>query len=110
MKKIIFVGHSLEGIKGFSLEAKRETGYQLDRVQRGKDPLDWKPMQGIGSGVREIRVRDKDGIYRVIYVAKFEEAIYVLHAFQKKTQKTSQHDIEMVSRAFKRVLEERNHE
>ncbi|HHX2613424.1 TPA: type II toxin-antitoxin system RelE/ParE family toxin [Legionella pneumophila] len=110
MKKIIFVGHSLEEIKGFSLEAKRETGYQLDRVQRGKDPLDWKPMQGIGSGIREIRVRDKDGIYRVIYVAKFEEAVYVLHAFQKKTQKTSQHDIEIASRAFKRVLEERNHE
>lgn len=110
MKKIIFVGHSLEEIKNFSLEAKRETGYQLDRVQRGKDPLDWKPMQGIGSGVREIRVRDKDGIYRVIYVAKFEEAVYVLHAFQKKTQKTNQHDIEIASQAFKRVLKERNNE
>lgn len=107
MKKIIFVGHSLENIKGFSLEAKREAGHQLDRIQRGKDPLDWKPMQGIGAGVKEIRIRDKDGIYRVIYIAKFEEAIYVLHAFQKKTQKTSQHDIEMASRTFKRVIEER---
>lgn len=87
MKKIIFVDRSLEEIKDFSLEAKREIGYQLDRVQRGIDPLDWKPMQGIGSGVREIRVRDKDGIYRVIYVAKFQEAIYVLHAFQKKLRK-----------------------
>ena len=67
-------------------------------------------MKGIGSGVKEIRIRDKDGIYRVIYVAKFEEAIYVLHAFQKKTQKTSQHDIEIANRAFKKVLEGRNHE
>lgn len=107
IKKIIFVGHSLEDIKDFSLEAKREAGHQLDRVQRGKDPLDWKPMQGIGSGVKEIRIRDHNGIYRVIYVVKFEEAVYVLHAFQKKTQKTSQHDIEMASRAFKKVIEER---
>lgn len=107
MKKIIFVGHSLDNIKDFSLEARREAGYQLDRVQRGKDPLDWKPMQGIGSGVKEIRIRDKDGIYRIMYVAKFEEAIYVLHAFQKKTQKTSLHDIEIASRAFKKVLDEK---
>jgi phage-related protein len=106
MKKIIFVGHALESIKKFSHVAKRETGHQLDRVQRGKDPLNWKPMQGIASGVREIRIRDKDGIYRVIYVAKFKEAVYVLHAFQKKTQKTSQTDLEIANQAFKRVLEE----
>lgn len=107
MKEIIFVGHSLEYIKDFSLEARREAGHQLDRVQRGKEPSDWKPMQGIGSGVKEIRICDKDGIYRVIYVAKFEEAIYVLHAFQKKTQKTSQQDIDLANRAFKKVLGER---
>lgn len=110
MKKIIFIARSLNSIKLFPHEAKREAGHQLDRVQRGKDPLDWKPMQGIGSGVKEIRVSDIDGIYRVIYVAKFEEAVYVLHAFQKKTQKTSQPDLEIAKRAYKTVLEERNHE
>lgn len=110
MKKIIFIGNSLDNIKKFPHEVKREAGHQLDRVQRGKDPLDWKSMQGIGSGVKEIRVRDSDGIYRVIYVAKFEEAIYVLHAFQKKTQKTNQLDLETARRAFKRVVEEQNHE
>ncbi|MBT4396351.1 MAG: type II toxin-antitoxin system RelE/ParE family toxin [Acidiferrobacteraceae bacterium] len=107
MKKIIFIGNTLNNIKKFSHEAKREAGHQLDRVQRGKEPLDWKPMQGIADGAREIRFRDRNGIYRVIYVAKFEEAVYVLHAFQKKTQKTSQLDIEMAKQAFKSVLEER---
>jgi phage-related protein len=110
MKKIIFIGHSLDSIKQFAHEAKREAGHQLDRVQCGKDPLDWKPMQGIGLGVKEIRIRDSDGIYRVIYVAKFEEAVYVLHAFNKKTEKTSPMDIDTARRAFKRVLAEREHE
>ncbi|MDX2346510.1 MAG: type II toxin-antitoxin system RelE/ParE family toxin, partial [Legionella sp.] len=104
MKKIIFIGNALDNIKKFSLEGKREAGHQLDRIQRGKEPLDWKPMQGIASGAREIRFCDRNRIYRVIYVAKFEETVYVLHAFQKKTQKTSQSDIEMAKKAFKRVL------
>lgn len=106
MKKIIFIGHSLDDIKQFSTEAKREAGHQLDKVQRGKDPTDWKPMQSIGSGVKEIRIRDSDGIYRVMYVAKFEKAVYVLHAFQKKTQKTNHSDLEIAKRAFKKILEE----
>ena len=67
-------------------------------------------MQSIGSGVKEIRITDSDGIYRVIYVAKFEEAIYVLHAFKKKTQKTSPPDLDTAKRAYKQVLEERSHE
>jgi phage-related protein len=62
-------------------------------VQEGLEPDDWKPMNGIGPGVSEIRIRERDGAFRVIYVAKLEDAIYVLHCFQKKTQKTSSDDI-----------------
>lgn len=72
----------------FPGEVRREAGYQLARVQAGKDPADWKPMPSVGLGVNEIRVREDSGAFRVIYVARFAEAIYVLHAFQKKAQKT----------------------
>ena len=107
MKKIVFIGNALDNIKNFAPEAKREAGHQLDRIQRGKEPLDWKPMHSIASGVREIRFRDRNGIYRVIYIAKHEKVVYVLHAFQKKTQKTSRLDIEIAKQAFKKILEER---
>ena len=110
MKKIKFVGRALENIKKFPHEAKREAGHQLDKIQSGKDPSDWKPMQGIGSGVKEIRINKSEGIYRVIYVAKFEESVYVLHAFQKKTQKTSPIDLESAKRSYKKILEERGYE
>lgn len=102
-------GKSLEDIKSFPVEAKREAGHQLDKIQRGQDPLDWKPMQSIGPNVREIRIRISEGIFRVIYLAKFEEAIYVLHAFQKKTEATSNPDRDIARRAYKKLLEERNH-
>ncbi len=108
MKRISFFGRSLENIKSFPHEAKREVGYQLDKVQNDLSPNDWKPMKAVGAGVNEIRVRDADGIYRVIYVAKFEEAIYVLHAFQKKTQKTSKTDIEIATKAYNKIVEARN--
>jgi len=104
MKDIEFIGHSLEEIQDFPLTARREAGYQLDRVQRGYDPKDWKPMSSIGQGVQEIRIKD-EGQFRVVYVAKFKDAVYVLHAFQKKTQKTAQQDIEAAKRALKQVLE-----
>ena len=106
MKKIVFLGHSLKELKTFPQIAKREVGFQLDNIQRGIEPNDWKPMKGIGAGVREIRVQHESE-YRVIYVAKFEESIYVLHAFQKKTQKTSKHDLEIAKRAYKSILESR---
>ena len=77
----------------------------MDRVQRGLQSTDWKPMPTIGLGVREIRIRH-DGQYRVIYVAKFVEAIYVLHVFQKKSQKTSKRDIDIAKQALKLLLNE----
>jgi len=110
MKKIVFIGHSLKDIKNFPLTAKRETGFQLDRVQNGNAPSDWKPMSTIGSGVQEIRIKEDNGIFRIIYVAKFEERIYVLHAFQKKTQKTTTLDLDIAKKAYREVLEERKNE
>ena len=104
MKDVEFIGNSLDSIRDFSEVAKREAGYQLDRVQRGLDPVDWKPMTSVGQGVREIRIKH-EGQYRVICIAKFRDAIYVLHAFQKKTQKTSNQDIETAKRALKTLQE-----
>jgi phage-related protein len=94
MKPLYFVGSVLEDLRAFPRAPRREAGYQLERVQLGLEPSDWKPMTSVASGVREIRIHD-DGQYRVIYVAKFDDAVYVLHAFQKKTQKTRTQDIEM---------------
>jgi len=95
MKDVVFEKTSLDDLREFPLEARRDAGRQLDRVQRGKEPFDSKPMASIGSGVREIRITDAAGQFRVIYVAKFEDAIYVLHCFQKKTQKTSLPDVKL---------------
>lgn len=103
MKDIEFYGRTLEEIRDFPVAAKREAGHQLDRVQRGYDPADWKPMSSIGHGVREIRIQEQ-GQYRVIYIAKLEDAIHVLHAFQKKTQKTRKQDIATAKHALKQIL------
>jgi len=107
MKGIKFLGASLKAIREFPVLAKREAGYQLDRVQHGLDPMDWKPMKSVGQGVREIRIQH-EGQYRVIYVASFEEKVYVLHAFQKKTPKTSKQDLDAARRAFKEVERQRS--
>ena len=99
-KSIEFLGDSLEQIREFPDDAKRDVGYQLDRVQHGLQPDDFKPMPTIGKGVEEIRVRDDNSAYRLIYTARFADAIYVLHAFQKKTQSTSKRDIELAKQRF----------
>ena len=104
MKAIEFCGKSLDVIRDFSASVKREAGYQLDRIQQGLDPQDWKAMTAVGSGVKEIRIQEQ-GQYRIIYVAKFEDAIYVLHAFQKKTQKTRKTDIDSAKRELKAIQE-----
>ncbi|EGQ61784.1 hypothetical protein GGI1_08893, partial [Acidithiobacillus sp. GGI-221] len=86
--------------------ARREAGYQLDRVQNGQEPDDWKPMNSVGQGVREIRIADAAGIFRIIYVAKFADAIYVLHCFQKKTKKTSKMDVDLAAKRYRDLLKE----
>ena len=97
MKPIVFLGGSLDDLRGFPADARREVGYQLDRAQRGLDPDDWRPMRSIGAGVREIRVRERAGAFRVIYVATFADAVYVLHASQKKTRQTARRDLDLAA-------------
>ena len=86
---------------------RREAGFELSNVQLGMLPSDWKPMSTVGTGAGEIRVKDTAGIFRVVFVAKFEEAVYVLHAFEKKTQKTAKADIALAKARYKMVVEER---
>jgi phage-related protein len=105
-KPIEFRGSSLDDLRAFPLTARREAGYQLDQVQNGYEPDDWKPMNTVGMGVKEIRIRDAAGAFRVIYVAKFAEAVYVLHCFQKKTAKTSKADLELAAKRYRDLLEE----
>lgn len=103
MKPVSFLGDSLDELRVFPQAARRMAGLQLDRVQRGLDPDDWKPMPTVGPGVREIRVRDEAGAFRVLYVARFAEAVYVLHCFQKKSGKTSRQDLELGRQRFKEL-------
>jgi phage-related protein len=93
IKPIEFLGNSRRDLAAFPDEARRTAGLQLDRVQRGLDPDDWKPMQAVGPGALELRVQDSRGAFRVVFVAKFANAVYVLRAFQKKSRKTSPIDI-----------------
>jgi phage-related protein len=105
-KPIEFRGSALDDLRAFPLDARREAGYQLDQVQNGRDPDDWKPMDTVGAGVREIRIRDAAGAFRVIYVAKLADAVYVLHCFQKKTEKTSKPDLDLATRRFRDLMQE----
>ncbi|HET6606782.1 MAG TPA: type II toxin-antitoxin system RelE/ParE family toxin [Rhodopila sp.] len=107
MKPITFMGSSIDDVRAFPTDARKEAGYQLDRVQRGLDPVDWKPMSSIGAGVREIRVREETGAFRVIYIAAFVEAIYVLHAFRKKTQQTAKRDLDLAAARLRQVIKGR---
>jgi phage-related protein len=107
MKPITFLGDSLEALRAFPHAARRESGLQLDRVQRGLMPENWKPMKTVGPGVTEIRVRAEGGAFRVLYVAIFSEAVYVLHAFRKKTQKTAKADLNLATIRYKSLRKER---
>ena len=102
MKELRFVGTSLDDLARFPPEAKRAAGFELWQVQNGFDPSDWRPMNSVGIGVREIRIH-VGGAWRVLYVAKFAEAVYVLHAFAKKTQRTPQADIDVAVRRYKGI-------
>jgi phage-related protein len=106
MKDVVFLGAALDDLRAFPPTARREAGHQLDQVQRGLDADDWKPMTSVGPGVKEIRIRDATGAFRVIYVAKFAEAVFVLHCFQKKTEQTSKPDIALATRRYRELLQE----
>ena len=107
MKDVIFIDSALEDLQAFPQIARREAGYQIDRVQQGLDPMDWKPMKRVGAGVREIRIHVA-GEHRVLYIAKFEDALYVLHAFRKKTQKMGKKDIALAAKRYQILVRERN--
>lgn len=107
MKPVRFLGDALKCLRDFPEDARQDAGYQLDKVQRGEQPDDFKPMPTIGKGVEEIRVRDDSGAYRVVYTARLAAAVYVLHAFQKKTQTTSKHDIEVAKARYSELMKGR---
>jgi len=102
MKDLRFVGTSLEDLSRFPAEAKSAAGFDLWQVQSGLDPSDWKPMSGVGIGVREIRIH-VGGEWRSLYVTKFAQAVYVLQAFRKKTQRTPQSDIDLAARRYREI-------
>jgi phage-related protein len=107
MKAVEFLADSLERLRDFPLAVRREAGFQLDRIQHGMEPSDWKPMVAIGAGVREIRIREASGAFRVIYLATLPDAVYVLHAFQKKTQATPKADIDLAAMRLRELLRTR---
>jgi phage-related protein len=104
MKPLKFTGSSEDDLAAFPREVKQAAGFQLFRVQAGLMPADWKPMLNVGTGAYEIRVHVL-GEWRVIYVAKFADAVYVLHAFQKKTQQTRKEDIALAAARYKQLKE-----
>jgi|SRR5580698_9835175 phage-related protein len=95
MKDIVFLGDSRDRLREFPERVRRQSGMELRRVQHGLDPFDWKPMKSVGMGVREIRIRDTAGSFRVLYVTT--GVIYVLHAFQKKTRATAKRDLQLAA-------------
>lgn len=110
-KPLRWCGSSYKDIKDdgiFSPNARKQAGYQLDHVQSGAEPDDWKPFDIVGAGTKEIRINLDDGWFRVMYVAKFSEAVYVLHCFRKKTPTTSNRDKEIAATRYKALVKERN--
>lgn len=105
-KPIYWVGTSYNDLLEFPATIRQDAGYQLHRVQNGLDPENWKPFQNIGAGVREIRISDDGNTFRVMYVTKFADKIYVLHSFQKKTQKTSPKDINIAKTRYNAIVRE----
>lgn len=104
MKPLTFIGTALDDLRAFPDAMKQRAGYELHRVQCGEMPTNFKTMPTIGSCVVEIRLKDTIGIYRVIYTAKIGDAIYVLHAFQKKTLKTAKPDIELAKKRYSELM------
>ena len=102
MKPLNFVGSTLDDLRNFPDEARRAAGFDLRAVQSGLEPSDWKSIHVIGPGVNEIRIHVL-GEWRIIYFAKLRDAVYVLHAFQKKTRKTSRHDIDLARKRYRQI-------
>lgn len=104
MKPLRFIDSSQKDLRNMPATVRQALGIELMTVQYGGEPKDFKPMPSVGAGAHEIRYRDDNGAFRVIYVAKFADAVYVLHAFQKKTQKTPKPDIDLAANRYKRLI------
>ncbi len=104
LKPVTFHGDSLNRLREFPEDARREAGHGLYQIQRGLDPIDWRPMPIIGSGVREIRIRESTGAYRVIYLAALPDSIHVLHVFEKKTRRTARRDWDQAAKRLRELL------
>lgn len=102
-KEVLWIGSSYDDLLAFPEDARRQAGFQLGKVQAGLDPDDWKPFNDVGAGTKEIRIRENDGTFRIMYVAKFEEAVYVLHCFQKKSQTTSKRDKDIARARYRAI-------
>lgn len=102
-KPVAFVGDSKDRLRDFPQDAKREAGFQVDKVQAGGLPDDYRTMSSVGSGVMEIRIREDNGAFRVFYVANRGDAVFVLHCFQKKTQKTPKKEVDLGKQRFKEL-------
>jgi len=105
-KPVEFRGSSLDDLRAFPIDARRAAGHQIDLVQRGQEPDDWKPLSSVGQGAREIRIWDEAGTFRVVYVARFADAVYVLHCFQKKTHRTAKTDLDLAGKRYRELLKE----
>ncbi|VFR32082.1 Phage-related protein [plant metagenome] len=103
-KEIRWVGSAYDDLLAFPLDVRRQAGFQLGKAQAGLEPEDWRSFAEVGAGIREIRLRDADGAFRVMYVAKFEEAVYVLHCFQKKTGATSPGDKRIAAARYRAIV------
>jgi len=105
-KPVIWLDDSRKRMRAFPATARQRAGFELWEVQQGNEPSDWKPMASVGPGVREIRIHS-DGEFRVLYVARFEEAIYVLHAFEKKSRRTPKADVDLAEARYRGLVNER---
>lgn len=103
MKRLEFLGDSIVRVRKFPEDARKEAGVQLHKIQLGLEPSDWKPMTTVGPGVREIRIHEESGAFRVLYVTQVENAVVVLHAFQKKTQQTPKRDLDLAAARLKQI-------
>lgn len=106
-KALRWIGSAYDDLLAFPRDVRRQAGFQLGKIQAGLDPEDWKPFDELGAGTREIRLRDSSGIFRVMYVAKFEEAVYILHCFQKKAQAARKHDKHIAAVRYRAVVNAR---
>ena len=107
MKPLSFLGDSLKIMRGFPAAARQDAGFQLRRVQAGHQPDDFKPMPSVGQGCEELRAWSEEGTFRVVYLARLPDAVYVLHAFQKKAQATPKADIELAARRLRELMRNR---